>query len=102
MIAEYIDLYALIKQFNIVIGRVFYMNREEYLSKIKEIVAEQLDKDIESLTESTAFVDDLRADSLEIVELVMALEQEFDVEMPEDAIEKVKTLGDLADVLKNL
>ncbi len=78
------------------------MSREEYLSKIKEIVAEQMDYDIEKLTEDTLFVDDLNADSLEIVELVMALEQEFNVEIPEDAVERVKSLGDLAEVLSEL
>ena len=78
------------------------MSREEYLSKVKEIVAEQMDYDIEKLTEDTLFVDDLSADSLEIVELVMALEQEFNVEIPEDAVERVKSLGDLAEVLSEL
>ena len=75
------------------------MSRDEYAAKIKEIVAEQLNYDIDKLTDDTLFVDDLSADSLEIVELVMALENEFDVEIPEDAVEKIKSIGDLADVL---
>lgn len=75
------------------------MSRDEYAAKIKEIVAEQLNYDIEKLTDDTLFVEDLSADSLEIVELVMALENEFGIEIPEDAVEKIKTIGDLADVL---
>lgn len=75
------------------------MSREEYSAKIKSIVAEQLNYDIEKLTDDTLFVEDLNADSLEIVELIMALEQEFDIEISEDDVEKIKTIGDLADVL---
>ena len=75
------------------------MSRDEYAAKIIEIVAEQLNYDIDKLTDDTLFVEDLSADSLEIVELVMALENEFDVEIPEDAVEKIKSIGDLADVL---
>lgn len=78
------------------------MSRDEYAAKIKEIVAEQLNYDIEKLTDDTLFVEDLSADSLEIVELVMGLENEFGIEIPEDAVEKIKTIGDLADVLSNM
>ena len=78
------------------------MNRDEYAAKIKEIVAEQLNYDIDKLTDDTLFVEDLSADSLEIVELVMALENEFDIEIPEDAVEKIKTISDLADVLSDM
>ena len=78
------------------------MSRDDYAAKIKEIVAEQLNYDINKLTDDTLFVEDLSADSLEIVELIMALENEFDVEIPEDAVEKVKTIGDLADVLSKM
>ena len=59
-------------------------------------------KAIEKLTDDTLFVEDLNADSLEIVELVMALENEFDAEISEDAIEKIKSIGDLADALANM
>ena len=78
------------------------MSRDEYAAKIKEIVAVQVNYDIEKLTDDTLFVEDLSADSLEIVELVMALENEFGIEIPEDAVEKIKTIGDLADVLSNM
>ena len=78
------------------------MTRDEYAVRIKEIVAEQLNYDIEKLTDDNLFVEDLNADSLEIVELVMALENEFDAEISEDAIEKIKSIGDLADALANM
>ena len=78
------------------------MTRDEYAVRIKEIVAEQLNYDIEKLTDDTLFVEDLNADSLEIVELVMALENEFDAEISEDAIEKIKSIGDLADALADM
>ena len=75
------------------------MTRDEYATRIKEIVAEQLNYDIEKLSDHTLFVEDLNADSLEIVELVMAIENEFDVEVSEDAVENIKSIGDLADAL---
>ncbi|MBP3348850.1 MAG: acyl carrier protein [Clostridia bacterium] len=75
------------------------MTRDEYATRIKEIVAEQLNYDIEKLSDDTLFVEDLNADSLEIVELVMAIENEFDVEVSEDAVENIKSIGDLADAL---
>ena len=78
------------------------MTRDEYAVRIKEIVAEQLNYEIEKLSDDTLFVEDLNADSLEIVELVMALENEFDAEISEDAIEKIKSIGDLADALANM
>ncbi len=78
------------------------MSRDEYVAKIKGIVADQLNYDIEKLSADTLFVEDLNADSLEIVELVMALEQEFGIEISEDDVEKIKTIGDLADVLAKM
>lgn len=78
------------------------MSREEYAAKIKEIVAEQLNCEIEKLTDETLFVEDLNADSLEIVELIMALEQEFEIEISEDDVEKIKTIGNLADLITEM
>lgn len=75
------------------------MTRDEYAVKVKQIVAEQLDYDVEQLSDNTLFVEDLHADSLEIVELIMALEEELDAEISEDDIENIKSIGDLADVL---
>ncbi len=75
------------------------MTRDEYSVKIKQIVADQLNYDIDKLSEDTLFVEDLNADSLELVELVMTLENEFDAEISEDDIENIKSIGDLADAL---
>lgn len=61
---------------------------------IKKIVVEHLDVDPEKVTEDASFIDDLGADSLDNVELVMAFEEEFDVEIPDDAAETIQTVGD--------
>ena len=62
------------------------------LEKMKEIIAEQLSVDADSITEASSFKDDLGADSLDIVELIMAFEEEFEIEIPDDAAEKIKTV----------
>lgn len=64
------------------------------VEKIKEIVAEQLGVDESEITEASSFVDDLGADSLDTVELVMALEEEFGVEIPDEDAEKISTVKD--------
>lgn len=64
------------------------------LEKIKEVVAEQLDCDIAEIKEDSKFIEDLGADSLDVVELVMALEEEFDIEIPDEDAEKILTVGD--------
>ncbi|MCI9612232.1 MAG: acyl carrier protein [Eubacterium sp.] len=69
------------------------------LEKIAEIVKEQLNTDLE-ITEATSFKDDLGADSLDIFELVMALEEEFGVEIPSEDLENVTTVGDVVNYLK--
>jgi acyl carrier protein len=61
---------------------------------IKKIVVEHLDVDADKVTEKASFIDDLGADSLDNVELVMAFEEEFDVEIPDDAAETIQTVGD--------
>ncbi len=70
------------------------MSIENIETKVKEIVAEQLNVDINDLEPSKSFINDLGADSLDIVELVMAMEEEFDVEIPDEDAEKIQTLGD--------
>jgi acyl carrier protein len=62
--------------------------------RIKKIVIEHLDVDAEKVTEKASFIDDLGADSLDNVELVMAFEEEFGVEIPDDAAETIQTVGD--------
>jgi acyl carrier protein len=66
----------------------------EIADSIKKIVVEHLDVDAEKVTENASFIDDLGADSLDNVELVMAFEEEFDVEIPDDAAETIQTVGD--------
>jgi len=63
--------------------------------KVKGILAEQLDIDEDSITADSSIVEDLGADSLDIVDLVMSLEDEFDTEIPDEAIEGIKTVGDI-------
>ena len=62
--------------------------------RVKKIVVEHLGVDESKVTENASFIDDLGADSLDIVELVMAFEEEFGVEIPDDAAEKIATVGD--------
>ncbi len=71
------------------------------LEKIKEIVAEQLNVDAETITEESSFKDDLGADSLDLFELVMALEDEYSVEIPSEDLEKILTVGDVINYLKD-
>ncbi|WP_031515307.1 acyl carrier protein [Desulfofalx alkaliphila] len=66
----------------------------DYFEKIKEIIVDQLGVEADQVTLNSAFVDDLGADSLDIVELVMALEEEFDMQIPDEEAEKIRTVGD--------
>ena len=68
--------------------------------KIKEIAAERLGADPENITLESSFIDDLGADSLDIVELIMALEEEFDLQIPEEDAEKIATVGDAVNYVK--
>lgn len=63
--------------------------------KVKEILCEQLDVEEEKVTLESSIVDDLGADSLDVVDLVMSLEEEFDVEIPDEDVENMKTVGDI-------
>ena len=74
---------------------------ETMLEKMKEIIAEQLSVDAESVTETSSFKEDLGADSLDLFELVMALEDEYSVEIPAEELEKMSTVGDVMEYLKN-
>lgn len=65
------------------------------LEQIKEMVAENLGVDAASITEESSFKDDLGADSLDLFELVMALEEEFGIEIPTDDLEQIATVGDV-------
>ena len=76
------------------------MSSEEVFEKVKGIIVEQLGVADTAVTLEASFIDDLGADSLDIVELVMALEQEFDIEIPDADAEKVVTVGDVVDYIK--
>jgi len=64
------------------------------LEKVKEVVVEQLDCNADEIKEDSRFIEDLGADSLDVVELVMALEEEFDIEIPDEDAEGILTVGD--------
>lgn len=70
-------------------------------SKIKTIVVEQLGVEEGKVKSEASFIDDLGADSLDIVELVMAMEEEFDLEIPDEAAEKLRTVGDVVKYLQS-
>ncbi len=71
------------------------------LEKIKEIIADQLGVDEDEVVSDAQFIEDLGADSLDIVELIMALEEEFDLEIPDEDAEKIATVGDAVEYIKN-
>ena len=68
--------------------------------KIQEIIADKLSIDIEEITSDSSFIDDLNADSLDIVELIMALEDELEMEIPDEVVENFKTVGDVVNYVK--
>ena len=69
--------------------------------KVAEILAEQLDADKEDITADTRIAEDLNADSLDVVELLMAIEDEFEITIPDEEIENFKTVGDVADYIQS-
>jgi acyl carrier protein len=69
--------------------------------RVKEIIAKELEVDAKQLTSEAKFIEDLGADSLDIVELVMALEEEFGLDIPDEDADKLKTVGDAMNYLKS-
>jgi acyl carrier protein len=69
-------------------------------SKVKDIIVEQLGVDPERVAPEASFIDDLGADSLDIVELVMAMEEEFNIEIPDEDAEKLRTVADVQNYLE--
>lgn len=69
------------------------------LEKLKQILADQLDADIDSMTMDTRIADDLGADSLDVVEMLMSIEDEYGIEIPDEAIENMKTIGDVVNYI---
>ena len=76
------------------------MSTEEVFEKVKAIIVEQLGVTESAVTMEASFIDDLGADSLDIVELVMALEEEFDIEIPDTDAEKVVAVSDVVEYIK--
>ena len=76
------------------------MSSEEVFEKVKEIIVEQLGVTEGAVNSEASFIDDLGADSLDIVELIMALEEEFDMEIPDADAEKIVTVNDVVEYIK--
>ena len=77
------------------------MSEQEIFEKVKEIVVNQLGVSEEQVTLDANFIDDLSADSLDIVEIVMGIEETFGIEVADDAAEKIVTVGDVVSYIKN-
>ncbi len=78
------------------------MNPDAILEKVKEvIVSQKLGVEEDDIKMDTSFIDDLGADSLDIVELIMAFEEEFDIQIPDSDAEKISTVGDVVEYIKN-
>lgn len=77
------------------------MENDEIFEKVKKIIIEQLSVAEDAVTKEASFIDDLGADSLDVVELIMALEEEFDMEIPDADAEKIATVNDVVEYIKN-
>ena len=75
------------------------MSNDELVQKVKDIIAESLGVKKAEVVPTASFIDDLNADSLDIVELVMTIEKEFDIEIPDDEAEKIRTVQDAIDYI---
>ena len=75
------------------------MSKDEILAKVREILVDHLDADPEAVTLEASFQDDLEADSLDLVELIMELEDQFGISIPDEDAESIKTVGDAVDYI---
>lgn len=73
----------------------------DIMERVKKIIVEQLGIEEDKISIDSSFIDDLGADSLDIVELIMAFEEEFDIEIADEDAEKIKTVGDVIKYLEN-
>lgn len=72
------------------------------LEKIKAIIAEVLNIDADSITEDTTFVDDLGVDSLDIFQIIMGIEEEYDIELDNESVEQIQTVGDAVEAIRTI
>ena len=72
------------------------------LEKLKEIIAEVLGTDMDNITEETTFVDDLGADSLDVFQIIMGVEEEYDIEIDGETAEQIQTVGDAVRIIRSL
>lgn len=77
------------------------MSNDQIFEAVQKILVDQLGVDEDLITMESNFIDDLNADSLDIVELVMAMEQEFNISIPDEEAERIKSVGDAVDFIKN-
>ena len=84
-----------------IIKKLKQKKEKNMFDKVKEVIEEKLNADGAEITENTSFKDDLNADSLDLFELVMALEEEFDIEIPSEDLEKLVTVGDVLNYLSD-
>lgn len=76
------------------------MSTDSIFTSVQNILVDQLGVDADSVTMTSNFIDDLNADSLDIVELVMAMEQEFNISIPDEEAERIKSVGDAVEYIK--
>lgn len=76
------------------------MDRAALLDKVRSLAVETLEVDPGSITETASFADDLEADSLDLVELVMAMEEAFDIQIPEEELDGIETIGQALDLVE--
>lgn len=77
------------------------MSEEEIFNKIRDMIADNFDVDKDKIAENTNFTEDLDADSIDLVEFILQLEDEFGAEIPDDEAEKIKTIGDAVSYIKS-
>ena len=69
--------------------------------KVREVIANQLELDPETITMESSLIDDLQADSLDVMDMIMQFEEEFDIEVDEDSLDEIKTVGDIVKYFEN-
>ena len=78
------------------------MDREELLKKVKAIVADKLNVSEEQITENASFTQDLGADSLDVFQIIMGIEEEYDIELDNESVEQIQTVGDAVEAIRTI